>query len=72
MRTIYLFIVVAVISAQSTMAYQTPKPNTVLDYYELLPEKYFEANQEQRVKWMLDPRREAIVDVKNGTLWTFN
>jgi len=37
MRTIYLFIAVAIISAQtSTKAYQTPKPHTVLDYYELL------------------------------------
>ena len=70
MRTICLSIVVAVISAQSsTMTYQTPKPHTVLDYYELLPEKYFEANEEQRVKWMLDPRRGAIVDVKNGYLY---
>jgi hypothetical protein len=70
MRTIYLFIVVAVISAQSsTVAYQTSKPHTVLDYYELLPEKYFEVNKEQRVKWMLDSRRGAIVDVKNGYLY---
>jgi len=51
------------------VAYQTPKPHTVLDYYQLLPEKYFEANEEQRVKWMLDPRRGAIVDVKNGYLY---
>jgi len=70
MRTLYLFIVVAVIGAQSsTMSSQTPKPHTVLDYYELLPEKYFEANAEQRVEWMLDPRRGAIVDVKNGYLY---
>src|SRR5919106_1956733 len=70
MRTISLFFVVAHISAQcSTLAYQTANPHTVLDYYKLLPEKYFEANEEQRVKWMLDPGRGAIVDVKNGYLY---
>lgn len=51
-------------------AYSQPSaPRTVLDYYLLLPEKYFEANKEQRVKWMLDPKRGAVVDVKNGYLF---
>src|SRR5215216_2595535 len=40
---------------QSISAAQSSPPKTVLDYYLLLPEKYFEANKEQRVKWMLDP-----------------
>lgn len=44
-------------------------PHTVLDYYRLLPNKYFEASEEERIKWMLDPRRGAIVDVKNGYLY---
>jgi hypothetical protein len=48
---------------------QSPPPKTVLDYYELLPDKYFEANREQRVIWMLDPKRGAIVDSKNGYLF---
>ena len=52
-----------------TIAYQTSKPRTVLDYYLLLPDKYFEANREQRVKWMLDPKRGAIVDVRNGYIY---
>jgi hypothetical protein len=72
MRIIYLFIVVVVLVCStrfSTAGYQTPEPHTVLDYYKLLPQKYFEANEEQRVKWMLDPRRGAIVDVKNGYIF---
>jgi hypothetical protein len=47
---------------------QTAKPRTVRDYYLLLPDKYFEANPEQRINWMLDPKRGAILDVKNGYL----
>lgn len=45
------------------------EPKTVLDYYLLLPDKYFEANEEQRVKWMLDPKRGAVVDIKNGYIF---
>src|SRR5437764_5241493 len=45
---------------------QGQRPRTVLDYYRLLPGKYFEANLEQRINFMLDPKRGAIVDVRNG------
>ena len=48
---------------------QSSVPRTVLDYYLLLPEKYFEANKEQKVKWMLDPKRGAVVDLKNGYIF---
>ncbi len=65
-----LFISVAsyAMHAQTKMPKATG-PRTVLDYYTLLPDKYFEANREQRVNWMLDPKRGAIVDVKNGYLY---
>jgi hypothetical protein len=53
----------------SISAAQSSAPRTVLDYYLLLPEKYFEANKEQRVKWMLDPGRGAVVDIKNGYIY---
>jgi hypothetical protein len=70
MRTVSLLILVAVLSAESpSITLQTLNPHTVLDYYLLLPEKYFEANEKERVKWMLDPLRGAIVDVKNGYLY---
>jgi hypothetical protein len=53
-------------------AAQSPNPRhprTVVDYYMLLPDKYFEAEREQRVHWMLDPKRGAIVDIANGYLF---
>ena len=50
-------------------AQSSPRPHTVVDYYMLLPDKYFEANLEQRLHWMLDPKRGAIVDVVNGYLF---
>ena len=53
----------------STCSAQSPTPRTVLDYYLLLPEKYFEANRELRVKWMLDPGRGAVVDITNGYIY---
>ena len=66
----YLVLLLTVFSSQpSGVAYQSSKPRTVLDYYLLLPDKYFEADKEQRVKWMLDPKRGAIVDVKNGYIY---
>lgn len=49
--------------------HQSSKPHTVLDYYLLLPDKYFEADREQRVKWMLDQKHGAIVDVRNGYIY---
>jgi hypothetical protein len=48
---------------------QTSQPKTVLDYYKLLPDKFFEADRTQRINWMLDPKRGAIVDSKNGYLY---
>lgn len=44
-------------------------PRTVVDYYMLLPDKYFEANRDQRLHWMLDPKRGAVVDIGNGYLY---
>jgi len=64
-----LVTLLAVFLSQSINAAQSSPPRTVLDYYLLLPEKYFEANKEQRVKWMLDPSRGAIVDIKNGYIF---
>ena len=40
-----------------------------MEYYKLLPDKYFEADREQRINWMLDPKRGAVVDSKNGYLF---
>ena len=48
---------------------QTSQPKTVLDYYKLLPDKYFEADRTQRVNWMLNPKRGAVVDLRNGYLY---
>jgi len=48
---------------------QTSQPKTVLDFYNLLPEKYFEADRAQRVSFMLDPKRGAVVDLRNGYLY---
>jgi hypothetical protein len=54
---------------QFTSEAQPTVPKTILDYYLLLPDKYFEANKEQRVKWMLDPHRGAVVDIANGYIY---
>ena len=64
-----LVTLLAVSLFQLTGDAQSSPPKTVLDYYLLLPEKYFEANKEQRVKWMLDARRGAVVDIKNGYVY---
>jgi hypothetical protein len=64
-----LLTLLAVFLSQSISAAQSSPPKTVLDYYLLLPEKYFEANKEQRVKWMLDLRRGAVVDIMNGYIY---
>jgi hypothetical protein len=50
-------------------AAQTSQPLTVLDYYNLLPDKFFEADKTQRINWMLDPKRGAIVDLKNDYIF---
>jgi hypothetical protein len=41
-----------------------PSHQELSDHYERLPDKYFEADREQRINWMLDPKRGAIVDSK--------
>ena len=68
LRICFLVLVAALGPQLSNGAIQSATPRTVVDYYLLLPDKYFEANKEQRVKWMLDHKRGAIVDVKNGYL----
>jgi len=73
-RSLYLLVVglfaaVILTSPFRTLKAQATQPLTVVDYYMLLPDKYFEANREQRLHWMLDPKRGAIVDVKNGYLY---
>ena len=67
MLRIFFIILISALSSQFAHG-QSAKPRTVRDYYLLLPDKYFEATPEQRVKWMLDPKAGAIVDVKNGYL----
>ena len=64
-----LVILLAIILFESTSLAQGSGARTVLDYYLLLPDKYFEANREQRVKWMLDSNRGAVVDLKNGYIF---
>ncbi|MCM3900517.1 MAG: hypothetical protein ND866_02310 [Pyrinomonadaceae bacterium] len=67
---VFTVLVFATLSLEPlTVAQTLSKPKTVLDYYLLLPEKYFEADNEQRVKWMLDPSRGAVVDIRNGYLY---
>ena len=68
MVRLFRVIVFALLSAIYSFA-QPPQPKTVLDYYKLLPDKYFETDPQQRVNWMLDPKRGAIVDPKNGYLY---
>ena len=64
-----LLALLGVLIFQSTSEAQSSTPKTVLDYYQLLPEKYFEADKEKRVKWMLDASRGAVVDIKNGYIY---
>jgi hypothetical protein len=67
-RLVLLSPVLILVSALLCPA-QTSQPKTVLDYYKLLPDKFFEADRTQRMNWMLDPKRGAIVDSKNGYLY---
>ena len=70
MLKIYALALLTVFGSQPAgSARQSAPPRTVLDYYVLLPDKYFEADKEQRVQWMLDPGRGAVVDVKNGYIY---
>jgi hypothetical protein len=62
------FALLTIVAAASTVTSQ-PRPKTVVDYYKILPERYFEADRNQRINWMLDPERGAIVDVKRGFLY---
>ena len=68
-RLAVLFALALLASHFQTTNAQARRPLTVVDYYMLLPDKYFEADREQRLHWMLDPKRGAIVDVKNGYLY---
>src|SRR5262245_43670359 len=66
----FLLLTIAVVSfATAAQSPNTNHPRTVVDYYMLLPDKYFEANRDERVHWMLDPKRGAIVDITNGYLY---
>ena len=47
---------------------EVAEPKSVLDYYLLLPDKYFEVNEDERVKFMLNERRGAVIDVERGYL----
>jgi len=67
-----LFLAVLIWLTKIVVSAQSPQPNephTVVDYYMLLPDKYFEANRDERLHWMLDPKRGAIVDISNGYLY---
>ena len=48
---------------------RTSEPHGVVDYYLLLPDQYFEANKEQRLNWMLDAKRGAVVDLEHGYIY---
>lgn len=51
-------------------AQSTPDaPKNVLEFYKLLPDKYFEVDREQRTTVLLDPKRGSIVDLSNGYLY---
>jgi len=50
-------------------SYQTREPHSVVDYYLLLPDQYFEANEVLRVGWMLDAHRGAVVDMDHGYIY---
>jgi len=69
LATTYLIALFTILSLQGGHTPESSAPRTVLDYYLLLPEKYFEADKEHRIKWMLDQKWGAIVDVKNGYIY---
>lgn len=70
LRLLFVTFTVLVTSIATTaQSRHSSHPHTVVDYYMLLPDKYFEANQDQRLHWMLDPKRGAIVDIRNGYLY---
>lgn len=68
-RITYLLLLCFAASLAYSASAQLTQPQTVKDYYLLLPEKYFWANQAERIDWMLDPKRGAVVDTKNGYLY---
>jgi hypothetical protein len=55
-------------SAQTKRS-ESIQPKNIVDFYLLLPDKYFEADRDQRLHWMLDPARGAIVDIGNGYIF---
>lgn len=44
-------------------------PKNVLEFYKYLPDRYFEADRDQRTTVLLDPKRGSIVDIPNGYLY---
>src|SRR5437879_1682166 len=59
-----LVMVLAVLGDAAVSAPPAKSPRTVVDYYMLLPDRYFETDR----RGLLDPKYGAIVDVKNGYL----
>jgi hypothetical protein len=64
-----IILLLVLVSSSTVAAQSSTEPRTVVDYYMLLPNKYFEADRDQRLHWMLDPKRGAIVDIRNGYLY---
>ena len=64
-----VLVILASSFATAAQSVNANHPRTVVDYYMLLPDKYFEADRDQRLHWMLDPKRGAIIDVPNGYLY---
>ena len=55
--------------SSSVAGQSSTRQHTVVDYYMLLPDRYFEGDRDHRLHWMLDPKRGAIVDIANGYLY---
>lgn len=67
-----LFLAVLIWLTKIVVSAQSPQPNephTVVDYYMLLPDKYFEANRDERYIGCWIPSGGAIVDISNGYLY---
>ena len=69
LKRLILLALVSIGTLVGASAQSRQDPRTVVDYYMLLPDKYFEANRGQRLHWMLNPKRGAIVDIPNGYLF---
>jgi hypothetical protein len=62
---IILLLCITVCFSNSTFS-ETKQPHTVLDYYQLLPERYFES-PDVRTKWI--QHSSSIIDLANGYLF---